>query len=74
VRTLDALGADGPVVVAGSLLVGDTPVRDGVLAVLSERGTTTGTAHDPAAAAAWLAARRHSRLSSARLHEAFFRT
>jgi N-acetylglucosamine kinase-like BadF-type ATPase len=74
VRTLDALGAYGPVVVAGSLLVSDTPVRDGVLAVLSERGTTTGTAHDPAAAAAWLAARRHSRLSSARLHEAFFRT
>jgi glucosamine kinase len=73
-RTLDALAPDGPVVLAGSLLVGDTPVRDGVLAALTGRGTTVGTARDPAAAAAWLAAREHSPLSSASLHEALVGT
>jgi glucosamine kinase len=60
----------GPVVLAGGLLAGDTPVRDGVLAVLAERQTPTGTARDPAAAAAWLAARDLSRRPPASLHAA----
>jgi glucosamine kinase len=58
------------VVLAGGLLAGDTPVRDGVLAVLAERQTPTGTARDPAAAAAWLAARDLSRRPPASLHAA----
>src|SRR3954447_26406134 len=53
--TLDLLAADRTVVLAGGLLVGDTPVREGVLTSLTKRGTTVGTANDPAAAAAWLA-------------------
>lgn len=73
-RTLDALAPASPIVLAGGLLVGDTPVRDGVLTALTERGTTVGTADDPAAAAAWLAARRHSHLSPAHLHRAFLGT
>lgn len=36
-------------VLADSLLTGDTSVRDGVLAALRPRGTPTGIAHDPAA-------------------------
>jgi N-acetylglucosamine kinase-like BadF-type ATPase len=68
-QTLDALTPDGPVVLAGGLLVGDTPVRDGVLAALTERDTPTGTANDPAAAAAWLAARPLTHLSAAHLHQ-----
>ncbi|MFF5296527.1 N-acetylglucosamine kinase [Paractinoplanes globisporus] len=56
--TLDvATAAPGPVVLAGGLLSGDTLVRDGVLAALDARHVPTGTSRDPAAAAAWLAAR-----------------
>ncbi len=72
IATLDSLGEprSAPVVLAGGLLAGDTPVRDGVLAVLGERGTPTGTARDPAGAAAWLAARNHSRRPARDLHAA----
>jgi N-acetylglucosamine kinase-like BadF-type ATPase len=70
VATLDELDAPGPVVLAGSLLVADTPVRDGVLGVLARRKVPSGTARDPAAAAAWLAARHLSRLPPAALHAA----
>ncbi|WP_433291958.1 BadF/BadG/BcrA/BcrD ATPase family protein [Actinoplanes sp. CA-030573] len=58
------------VVLAGGLLAGDTPVRDGVLAALAARGVPTGTSRDPAAAAAWLAARPFSPLAPADLHAA----
>jgi glucosamine kinase len=70
--TLDGLDspADQTVVLAGGLLAADTPVRDGVRAVLRERGTPTGTARDPAGAAAWLAARPLSPLPPAVLHAA----
>jgi N-acetylglucosamine kinase-like BadF-type ATPase len=71
--TLSTLDACGPVVLAGSLLTGDTPVRDGVLATLGARGVATGTARDPAAAAAWLAARAHSRRSPEDLHATLVR-
>ncbi|MER7007769.1 BadF/BadG/BcrA/BcrD ATPase family protein [Dactylosporangium sp. NPDC000555] len=58
VATLDSLAAPAaPVVLAGGLLVADTPVRRGVLATLEARGTTPGTAGDPALGAARLAAR-----------------
>ncbi|MFB9331952.1 N-acetylglucosamine kinase [Actinoplanes octamycinicus] len=70
VRTLDELGAPGPVVLGGGLLAGDTPVRDGVLATLRSRGDHPRTSTDPAAGAAWLAARPRSPLPSAALHEA----
>jgi N-acetylglucosamine kinase-like BadF-type ATPase len=70
IATLDDLATPGPVVLAGSLLVADTPVRDGVLAVLQKREVPTGTAHDPAAAAAWLAAREISPLPADLLHHA----
>ncbi|WP_433360060.1 N-acetylglucosamine kinase [Actinoplanes sp. CA-142083] len=55
--TLDSVAASGPVVLGGGLLIADTPMRAGVLAALYARGITVGTSHDPAAAAAWLAAR-----------------
>jgi glucosamine kinase len=59
--TLDELGApDGPVVLAGSVLTADTPVRDGVLGILQGRNVTVTTARDPAAGAAWLATRHLS--------------
>ncbi|MFG1923151.1 N-acetylglucosamine kinase [Cryptosporangium sp. NPDC048952] len=70
VRTLDDLPAEGPVVLAGGLLVGDTPVREGVLDALHRRGVQPSTARDPAAGAAWLAARPLSPLTSAALHAA----
>jgi glucosamine kinase len=70
IATLDELAAPGPVVLAGSLLVADTPVRDGVLAVLSRREVPTGTARDPAAAAAWLAACHLGTRPPATLHAA----
>ncbi|SNY38788.1 N-acetylglucosamine kinase [Paractinoplanes atraurantiacus] len=70
VATLDDLGADGPVVLGGGLLAGDTPVRDGVLKVLRTRGLHPRTGRDPAAGAAWLAARPLSPLTPAALHEA----
>ncbi|GID70799.1 N-acetylglucosamine kinase [Actinoplanes cyaneus] len=70
VRTLDDLGADGPVVLGGGLLACDTPVRDGVLATLHARGRRPSTGRDPAAGAAWLAARPLTTLTPAALHEA----
>jgi N-acetylglucosamine kinase-like BadF-type ATPase len=57
IATLDALDApDAAVVLAGGLLTGVTPVRDGVLAALAARGAEVGTARDPALGAARLAA------------------
>ncbi|BCY09593.1 N-acetylglucosamine kinase [Actinoplanes sp. L3-i22] len=70
VRTLDEVRAEGPVVLGGGLLAGDTPVRDGVLATLRSRGQHPATSRDPAAGAAWLAARPLSALDPASLHEA----
>jgi glucosamine kinase len=70
VRTLDELGTPGPVVLGGGLLACDTPVRDGVLATLGARGEHPRTSRDPAAGAAWLAARPLSPLTPAALHEA----
>ncbi|WP_432476679.1 N-acetylglucosamine kinase [Nocardioides sp. GXQ0305] len=54
--SLDAVRADGPVVLAGALLTHDGPVRDGVVAGLAERvlGAPSSAQH-PAAGAAWLA-------------------
>ncbi|MFI5906946.1 N-acetylglucosamine kinase [Dactylosporangium sp. NPDC051541] len=58
VATLDELDSPGaPVVLGGGLLTADTPVRRAVLAQLAGRGTTVGTAADPALGAARLAAR-----------------
>lgn len=59
VATLDELEAPGePVVLAGALLVTETPVRRGVLKALAARGVEVGTARDPALGAARLAAVR----------------
>ncbi|WP_433797216.1 N-acetylglucosamine kinase [Actinoplanes sp. CA-252034] len=69
-RTLDDLGQDGPVVLAGGLLAGGTPVQHGVLKALEARGRQPRLALDPAAGAAWLAARPLSSLPPDRLHEA----
>ena len=56
IATLDALGAPGAaVVLAGGLLTGATPVREGVLDALHVRGVEVGTARDPALGAARLA-------------------
>ncbi|MFC7530268.1 N-acetylglucosamine kinase [Actinoplanes sp. GCM10030250] len=55
--TLDAVSPGGVVVLAGGLLTAETPVRDGLLAVLNQRGYPVLTSGDPAAAAAWLAVR-----------------
>ncbi|MFI5892435.1 N-acetylglucosamine kinase [Actinoplanes sp. NPDC051513] len=68
--TLDAVATRGPVVLGGGLLTGATPVRDGVMKALAEREMTTGTSHDPAAAAAWLAARPLIGTDDAALHAA----
>ncbi|BCJ48484.1 N-acetylglucosamine kinase [Actinoplanes ianthinogenes] len=73
VRTLDELGAAGPVVLGGGLLACDTPVRDGVVATLRSRGEHPSTSRDPAAGAAWLAARSLSPLPPAALHERLLR-
>ncbi|GIF22668.1 N-acetylglucosamine kinase-like BadF-type ATPase [Actinoplanes tereljensis] len=59
-----------PVVLAGGLLAGDTPVREAVAETLRKRGTTVGTSRDPAAAAAWLAARPLSGSGAPALHAA----
>ncbi|WP_269748352.1 N-acetylglucosamine kinase [Actinoplanes awajinensis] len=56
-RTLDSLDSPGPVVLAGSLLTADTPIRDALLTTLRARGTEVTLAGDPAEAAAHLAAR-----------------
>jgi N-acetylglucosamine kinase-like BadF-type ATPase len=53
--TLSELDSGGPVVLAGALLTGDTPVRRGVLAALGNRATVAG---NPACGAARLAIRR----------------
>ncbi|GAA3457726.1 BadF/BadG/BcrA/BcrD ATPase family protein [Dactylosporangium matsuzakiense] len=59
VATLDELNAPGaPVVLGGGLLTAETPVRRAVLEHLTGRGTTVGTAADPALGAARLALRR----------------
>jgi N-acetylglucosamine kinase-like BadF-type ATPase len=68
--TLDELDEPGPVVLAGGLLAGDTPVRDGVLDALHGRGAVVGTSRDPAAGAAWLAARTLGGSPPAALHAA----
>ena len=69
VADVDALGGDdGPVVLAGGLLAADTPVRDAVRAVLRGRGVEPYVSADPAAAAAWLAARPISASPAAELH------
>jgi glucosamine kinase len=69
VSTLGELGPpDGPVVLAGGLLTGDTPVRDAVLAALSG---PVATSRNPARGAAWLALRDASTMddaAAARLH------
>jgi N-acetylglucosamine kinase-like BadF-type ATPase len=52
VATLGEVHAGGPVVLAGGLLTGASPVRNGVVAALAERDVTARTGHDPAAAAA----------------------
>jgi N-acetylglucosamine kinase-like BadF-type ATPase len=55
VTTLAELGPPaGPLVLAGGLLTGDTPVRAAVLAAVATPATT---ARDPATGAAWLALR-----------------
>jgi glucosamine kinase len=68
VRTLDELGPSGPVVLAGSLLTHSTPVREKVVDLLAERGIVPATGRDPAAAAAWLAAREVSPRPADELH------
>ncbi|TDD65681.1 ATPase [Jiangella aurantiaca] len=74
VGVVRAAGEATPIVLAGSLLTGDTPlaalVRDG----LSERwpDAVIGVALDGAAGAAWLAARSLDPDGAARLHEALF--
>jgi N-acetylglucosamine kinase-like BadF-type ATPase len=56
-RTLDRLGAPAaPVVLAGSLLTANTPIRAGVLQALRSRGVPVGTADSPVAGAVRLAA------------------
>jgi N-acetylglucosamine kinase-like BadF-type ATPase len=66
--TLDEVGSSGPVVLGGSLLSCATPVRDGVLEALRQRDVTAHLSHDPAAAAAWLAASPLAGLTPAELH------
>ncbi|MET7396733.1 BadF/BadG/BcrA/BcrD ATPase family protein [Dactylosporangium sp. NPDC005572] len=57
--TLDELSApSAPVVLAGSLLANDTPVRRGVLSRLADRGIEPGTAIDPVLGALRLASYR----------------
>ncbi|MEU8662988.1 BadF/BadG/BcrA/BcrD ATPase family protein [Actinoplanes philippinensis] len=69
-RTLADLRQDGPVVLAGGLLAGGSPVQHGVLKALAGRGLRPRLGLDPAAGAAWLAARRLSSLAPDRLHQA----
>jgi glucosamine kinase len=68
-RTLDDLGQDGPVVLAGGLLAGETPVQQGVLTIVEAGGRQARVGLDPAAGAAWLAARPLSPLPPDRLHQ-----
>ncbi|MFB4267119.1 N-acetylglucosamine kinase [Nonomuraea sp. GTA35] len=70
VATLRRVHVSGPVVLAGSVLTSDGPVREAVLELLS--GDTVSTARDAAGAAAWLSARPLLPSSEARaLHPAF---
>ncbi|MET8866970.1 BadF/BadG/BcrA/BcrD ATPase family protein [Nonomuraea sp. NPDC004580] len=55
VATLRRVHVSGPVVLAGSVLTNDGPVRDAVTELLA--GERVATARDGAGAAAWLAAR-----------------
>ncbi|WP_051367843.1 N-acetylglucosamine kinase [Hamadaea tsunoensis] len=56
VATLDDLGdPDGPIVLAGGLLTGGTPVQTAVAGLLTTRGATVAIAGDAAEAAARLA-------------------
>ena len=66
--TLDEVGTDGPIVLAGGLLTADTPVWTALLGVLRDRGRAALTSGDPAVAAAWLAARRVPAVDAAALH------
>jgi glucosamine kinase len=70
VRTLDDLGQDGPVVLAGGLLASGSPVQHGVSKILETRGPRPRLARDPAAGAAWLAARPLSSQPPDRLRHA----
>jgi N-acetylglucosamine kinase-like BadF-type ATPase len=55
-KTLDQLDSPGtPVVLAGSLLTEDTPIRTGVLNALRSRGAQVGTAVNPVVGAIHLA-------------------
>ncbi|MCP2361001.1 N-acetylglucosamine kinase-like BadF-type ATPase [Nonomuraea thailandensis] len=70
VATLRRVHVSGPVVLAGSVLTSDGPVREAVLELLS--GETVTRARDAAGAAAWLSARPLLPSSEARaLHPAF---
>ncbi|MGK5681429.1 N-acetylglucosamine kinase [Actinoplanes sp. URMC 104] len=73
IRSLDELPRDGPVVLAGGLLAADTPVHDGVRSVLDSRGVPCTRSRDPAAAAAWLAARDLGPLAAEELHAVLLR-
>ncbi len=67
--SLDAVGAAGPVVLAGALLTNPGPVRDGVTAGIAERRfDDPGVAHLPAAGAAWLALVRRG-ITDVKVHE-----
>jgi glucosamine kinase len=70
VRTVRPPGAQTPVVLAGGLLTGDTPLAGEVRARLAELWpqAPTTTAGDGAAAAAWLAARTLPGVDAAALH------
>ncbi|MER7506299.1 BadF/BadG/BcrA/BcrD ATPase family protein [Nonomuraea pusilla] len=68
--TLARIHLTGPVVLAGSVLTSEGPVRTAVLERLA--GRDTAVAGDAAGAAAWLAARPHLTAAAARsLHAAF---
>lgn len=73
VSTVRRIHVSGPVVLAGSVLTNDGPVREHVLELLA--GEQVCTAGDAAGAAAWLAARDHLTETEARqAHAAFTRT
>lgn len=70
VSTVRRVHDSGPVVLAGSVLTNDGPVRANVLELLS--GVEVRTAGDAAGAAAWLAAREHLTEEEARRAHAAF--
>ncbi|MER5998379.1 BadF/BadG/BcrA/BcrD ATPase family protein [Nonomuraea angiospora] len=70
VATLGRVHVSGPVVLAGSVLTSEGPVRQAVVKLLADKNVTT--AGDAAGAAAWLAARDLLPESDAKaLHAAF---